>query len=128
MPLDNQRKINHLLAVVNRSFAGRSRTVVFVYETAGIYTYTAVSAIMRPEQIVDPQIYDPSGKNPGLVADMQLVAPLGTNFVGVVYVADTPTATAAAVAAAPKYELIEALPVGIVPGGSHVRALLRRFR
>lgn len=128
MPLNTPQKIAHVLAVVTRVFAGRTKTVVFVYESNGSYTYTAISAIMRPEQITDPQIYDPSGKNPSLVADMQLVAPLGTNFVGVVYIADTPTATLAAVSAAAKYEVIEALPVGIVPGGSHIRALLRRMR
>jgi len=57
-----------------------------------------------------------------------MIAPPGTSFTGVVYIADTTTATSSAVAAAPKYEIIEALPVGIIPGGSHIRALLRRLR
>ena len=52
----------------------------------------------------------------------------GTNFTGVVYIADTVTATSGAVAAAQKYEVIEVLPVGMAPGGSHMRALLRRLR
>jgi 3'-phosphoadenosine 5'-phosphosulfate sulfotransferase (PAPS reductase)/FAD synthetase len=43
------------------------------------------------------------------------------------YIADTPTATSGAVAAAQKYEIIEVLPVGIVPGGSHLRVLCRRL-
>ena len=29
---------------------------------------------------------------------------------------------------AQKYEIIEVLPVGIVPGGSHLRVLCRRLR
>ena len=60
--------------------------------------------------------------------DTQMGAPLGTNFTGAVYIADTVTPTAAAVAGAPRYEMVEVLPVGIVPGGSHLRVLLRRMR
>ena len=127
MPLD-ARKTQHILNVVPKTFAGRQRIVVFVTLASGVYSYTAVQVIMRPEEIIDPQVYDASGHAPQRNADMLLIAPLGTSFTGVVYIADTTTATSAAVAAAPKYEIIEALPVGIVPGGSHVRALLRRLR
>ena len=127
MPLD-ARKTQHLLNVVQKTYAGRQRTVVFVTLASGVYSYTAVQAIMRPEEIIDPQIYDASGQAPVRHADMLMIAPLGTSFTGVVYIADTTTATAPAVAAAPKYEVIEALPVGIVPGGTHIRALLRRLR
>ena len=59
---------------------------------------------------------------------MLLVAPITTNFTGVVMIADTATATAAGVAAALKYEIIEAKPAGIVPGGTHYIVKLRRFR
>jgi len=128
MPLDSTNKINHIQAVVLKSFKGRQRNVTFVYFAAGVYTYTLVSVIMRPEQVIDPQIFDPSGGQPSLSADQQMVAPIGTNFVGVVFVADTTTNTAVGVAAALKYEIIEALPAGIVPGGTHIRVLLRRMR
>lgn len=127
MPLD-ARKSSHILAVVARTFGGRTHTVTFVYLAAGAYSYVQQQVIMRPEQIVDPQVYDAGGNQPALVADMQMVAPLGTSFVGVVFIADTPTNTALGVAAAQKYEVVESMPVGIVPGGSHVRALLRRMR
>ena len=127
MPL-NTLKAQHILSVVSKTFAGRQRTVVFVLQAGGAYSYTAVSVIMRPEEVIDPQIYDASGQPPQRNADMLMIAPLGTNFSGVVYVADTTTPTAPAVAAAPKYEIIESLPVGIVPGGSHIRVLLRRLR
>ena len=127
MPLD-ARKTQHILNVVPKTFAGRQRTVVFVILASGSYSYTAVQVIMRPEEIIDPQIYDANGQAPQRTVDMLMIAPLGTSFTGVVYIADTTTATAPAVAAAPKYEIIEALPVGIVPGGSHIRALLRRLR
>ena len=127
MPLD-ARKTQHILDVVLKTYAGRQRAVVFVTLASGTYSYTAVQVIMRPEEIIDPQIYDTSGQTPRRNVDMLMIAPLATNFTGVVYIADTPTATAPAVAAAPKYEIIEALPVGIVPGGTHFRALLRRLR
>ncbi|MDQ2716818.1 MAG: hypothetical protein M3Z08_18080 [Chloroflexota bacterium] len=127
MPLDT-RKMQHILQLMARSFAGRQRTVVVVYLASGSYSYTAVQVIMRPEQIIDPQVYDASGQALPQGADTQMVAPLGTNFVGAVYVADTTTPTAAAVASAPKYEIVEVLPVGIAPGGSHLRVLLRRLR
>lgn len=127
MPLD-ARKIQHIAQVIALTFTGRQRTVVVVYFANGSYSYSTLQAIMRPEQIRDPQIDDASGHAPLLNADMLMIAPLATNFTGAVYIADTPTATAAAVAAAPKYEIVEALPVGVVPGGTHFRVLLRRLR
>ena len=127
MPLD-ARKTQHILNVIPKTFTGRQRTVVVVYTSGGNYTYSAISVIMRPEEVIDPQVYDASGQPPQRKADMLLVAPLGTNFTGAVYVADTTTATASAVASAPKYEIVQVLPVGIVPGGTHLRVLLRRLR
>lgn len=127
MPLD-PRKILHIAQIVAQTYTGRQRTVVAVYLSSGSYSYSAIQVIMRPEQVLDPQIDDASGHAPIANVDMQMIAPLGTNFTGAVYIADTPTATALAVASAPKYEIIEALPVGIVPGGTHMRVLLRRLR
>ena len=87
-----------------------------------------MQVIFRPMQIIDPQIPDKSGAKPTVQADVILIAPLGTNFSGLAFIADTSTTTAVAVAAAKKYEVIEALPLGMVPGGSHIRAILRRLR
>jgi hypothetical protein len=128
MPLDSQNKINHIQAAVLRTFTGRQKTVVFVYQSSGTYSYVAVQAIFRPQTLIDPQIPDQAGGQPRQLFDMLMVVPINTNFTGVVYVADTPTATSGAVASANKYEVIEALPVGIVPGGTHIVAKLRRFR
>ena len=127
MPLD-PRKIQHIQDVTNSSFADRQRVVVLVTLSGGVYSYTTLLAIMRPLQILNPQIVDTSADNPLHTPDMLMQAPLGTNFTGVVYIADTPTASALAVAAAAKYEILEALPVGLAPGGSHLRLLLRRLR
>lgn len=127
MPLD-ARKIQHVLQVVARSFTGRQRTVVIVSLNAGSYSYTAIQAIMRPQQVNDPQVLNAEGRSLPNNADTLLIAPLGTNFTGAVYVADTTSATASAVASAAKYEIIEVLPAGIVPGGTHLRVALRRLR
>lgn len=62
------------------------------------------------------------------VADTVIIAPLGTNTTGLVRIADTSTATTASVANAAKYEVLEVLPVGIVPTESHLRFVYRRFR
>lgn len=127
MPLD-ARKALHLVQAVARSFQGRQRPVVAVMQAGGAYSFTTLQVIMRPQQVLDPQIDDTLGQPPLRAVDMVLVAPLGTSFSGVVYIADTTTPTAIAVAAAPKYEIVEVLPVGILPGGSHLRVLLRRLR
>jgi hypothetical protein len=127
MPLNSQ-KLTHIQTVIQKSWAGRQKTVVFVTLSSGTYSYTAVSVIFRPQQVIDPQILSTSGGKPLPQFDMMLIAPSGTNFSGVVYIADTSTATSGAVAAAPKYEVIEVLNVGIAPGGDHIRALLRRLR
>lgn len=126
MPLD-PRKIQHIQNVANASFANRQRTVVLVTLSVGIYSYSTLLAIMRPLQILNPQVLDVSSADALRNPDMLMQAPFGTNFTGVVYIADTPTATALAVAAATKYEILEALPVGVAPGGSHVRVLLKRL-
>jgi hypothetical protein len=127
MPLD-ARKALHLLQVVTRSFAGRQRTVVVVALASGSYTYTTIQAIMRPMNVVDLQIDDVAGQPAPRASDTLMIAPLGTNFVGAIYIADTTIANASSVASAPKYEIVEVLPTGIVPGGSHLRVSLRRLR
>lgn len=130
MPLNTSQKIAHVLAAVNKSYAGRQKTVVVAYQNTGggSYSYAAIQMIFRPDMVIDPEIPDSSGRPAGRPADLQAVAPLGTNFTGAVFIADTATATQAAVALATKYQIIEVLPVGIVAGGSHLRITLRRFR
>ena len=127
MPLD-ARKTLHLLKTVALTFASRQRAVVLVSLVNNSYVYSTLEAIMRPIRVTDPQIYDIAGQADPLMADTLMIAPLGTSFSGVVYVADTPTATATAIASANKYEIVEVLPVGLVPGGTHLRVSLRRLR
>ncbi len=127
MPLD-PRKIRHIQNVTNISFANRQRTIVLVILSGGVYSYITLLAIMRPLQVLNPQIVDISAGDPLRTPDMLMQAPAGTSFTGVVYIADTSSATTTAVAGAAKYEILEALPVGLAPGGSHIHVLLRRLR
>ena len=116
MPLD-PRKIAHIQAVIPKTWANRQKTVVFVYNAAGTYSYVAQTVIWRPQDLIDPQVPNVAGAPPGVPADLFMVAPLSTNVTGVVFIADTATATSGAVASSAKYEIIEAVPTGIVPGG-----------
>lgn len=130
MPLDNALKVAKIQTLTLRSFTGRQKTVVFVYQNSGggAYTYTAISVIFRPQNVVDPEIPNASGASPMPQFDVLMVTPITTNFTGVIMVADTTTATANAVATAQKYEIIEAVPTGIIPGGTRYTVRLRRFR
>lgn len=127
MTLD-ARKTIHIQSTITKTFNGRTKQVVFVYQSGGSYSYVSTSVIFRPQKVIDPQIPDMGGAQPKLESDMIMIAPISTSFTGLVFVADTPTATSTAVQAAAKYEVIEALPVGMIPGGTHIRALLRRLR
>ena len=127
MPMD-ARKSAHMASVVPKSWAGRQKTVTLVTESGGTQSYSPVTVIFRPLAEPDPTVADATGRPPALIADSVMMAPTTLSLVGVIFVADTPTATSGAVAAAPKYELIDVLPAGMVPGGTHQRVLLRRLR
>ncbi|GLV60762.1 hypothetical protein KDH_75810 [Dictyobacter sp. S3.2.2.5] len=126
MPLDN-RKRAHILALQARAQSGRQKTVIFVYQSGGSYSYQSVNVILRPQASIERQIPARDGQVPRLVYDALLLAPLNTSFTGVVMIADTTTASAAGVQAARKYQVVEAIPTGIVPGGTRVYAYLRHI-
>jgi hypothetical protein len=128
MPLDNANKIAHVSATVQRTWAGRQKTVVFVYDSGGSYSYVAQTVIFRPQDVIDPQVPNMSGAAPSVPADMLMICALSISLTGVIYIVDTTTATSVAVAAATKYEIIESVPTGIIPGGTHYVVALRRLR
>src|SRR5690349_8561089 len=88
MPLDN-RKSAHMQNMVAKTFAGRQKSVVFVYQSGSSYTYSAINVIFRPQSAIDPQVPTVSGTPPDLHFDVMMIAPLGTSFTGLVFVADT---------------------------------------
>jgi hypothetical protein len=130
MPLDSSLKIAHIQSLYSSSkiYAGRQQTVVFVSLVSGVWTYTVQSVIFRRQDVFDPEQPDTSGAAPKLKADALMVVPISVDMTGVVYVAYTDTATAEAVAASERYEIIECTPTGIVPGGTRYICNLRRFR
>jgi hypothetical protein len=127
MPLDS-RKAAHIVGVIPKTWAGRQKTVTLVTESGGTQSYSAVTVIFRPLAAPDPTLADATGQPPKRIADTIMLAPTSLSLAGVIFVADTPTATSGAVAAAPKYELIDVLPAGMLPGGTHQRVLRRRLR
>jgi hypothetical protein len=127
MPLDD-RKAAHLASAVAKTWTGRQKTVTLVMESGGTQSYSAVSVIFRPLAAPDPTVADAFGRAPAHIADTVMIAPTTLSLVGVIFVADTPTATQLAVAAAPKYEIVDVVPAGMLPGGTHQRVLLRRLR
>ncbi|HEX4207868.1 MAG TPA: hypothetical protein VHZ51_27450 [Ktedonobacteraceae bacterium] len=88
MPLD-ANKSAHIQSIVQKTFAGRQKTVVFVYQASGSYSYIPVQVIFRPQNMLDPRIFNLAGAQPKAEFSTLMVAPLGTNFTGVVFVADT---------------------------------------
>ena len=129
MPLD-ANKVAHIQSLYSSSkiYAQRQQVVVFVALASGVWTYTAQSVIFRKQEVIDPEQPDIAGGSPKIRADAQMVVPIAVSVTGVVYVALTSTATSGAVAAADKYEIIEATPTGIIPGGTRLVCDMRRFR
>jgi hypothetical protein len=127
MPLD-ANKIAHIQAVLPRTWANRQKTVVFVYQSGGTYSYVAATVIFRPQSVIDPEIPNVVGGQPRPAEELLMIAPITTHMTGIVYIADTTTPTASAVASAAKYQIIEAVPTGIIPGGTHYVVYLRRMR
>ena len=126
MPLD-KRKVEHIQSILTRSWGGRQKTVVFVYQNGSSYSYQAVDVLWRPRERTDWQIPNKAGTEPQRDYDTVLQAPLGISFTGVTMIADTATATASAVQAARKYQLIEAVPIGMPSGGTRTHAYLRHM-
>ena len=126
MPLD-ARKATHIQNVFTRSLAGRQKTVVFVTQNGSGYSYSPVNVIFRPHEVINFELPDKAAQAPRQSWDALIVASITTSFVGVVCIADTPIANASAVQNARKYQVIEAIPVGILPGGTRIHAYLRHF-
>ena len=81
MPLD-ANKIAHIQSVIPKTYTGRQKTVVLVYQNPGGsgYTYTAVSVIFRPQEVIEPEIPNLAGAPPRPQYDMLMVAPVTIDF------------------------------------------------
>lgn len=128
MPLDSQNKINHIQAMVQKTWQGRQQQITFVYNSSGTWSYVLQNVIFRRQEVIDPAQPDISGGAPKIKADAVMIVPISVSMIGLVYVAYTNVATALSVSTAEKYECVEITPRGIVPGGTHWEVSLRRFR
>jgi hypothetical protein len=126
MPLD-AIKAAHITALRARAQANRTRSVVFVTLSGTTYSYTAVSVVFKFVRIYDPEIQNIHGAEPKLESDAIVLIPISQSVAGLLYIADTTTATSGAVAAANKYEAVEILPLGILPASTHYEISLRRM-
>ncbi|HET8844097.1 MAG TPA: hypothetical protein VFN35_21705 [Ktedonobacteraceae bacterium] len=129
MPLDD-KKLAHIQGVLTRTWAGRQKTVVFVYCNGGLFSYVAQSVLFRLQQVSDPQIpgAGTGGTMPALSADALMIAPISTTFTGVVFVADTTIASSSAVTSAAKYQILACTQTGMAPAGTRYVVHLRRLR
>lgn len=127
MPLDT-RKLQHMLQVQARSFAGRQRTLVVVALVAGSYTCTPVQGIFKLLENSEPTVLRADGDVLSREIDALLIVPAGTLMTGAVYIADTSSPTSGAVSAAAKYEPLTVLPARGGASNSHLLITLRRLR
>lgn len=119
----------HVQAMRQKQRTGRTKTVVLVFrDGSGNSTYQAVSVVWKQQAFWD--LATLSVKSSAMPRGQEVVmeADIGVNVPGVAFVADTATPTAAAVAAAVKYEIVERHAPGIVPGGTRWFVQLRQLR
>src|SRR5579859_3850703 len=123
------RMVNHIAQRRSDRRASRTRTVVFVTMAAGgALTYTAVNVVWRNIDQWDVTQLDPHGHSQPRGWEVLIEAPTTNPLDVVAYIADTPTATQAAVQAAVKYEVLSRQLLGIAPAGDRWMGHLRRMR
>ncbi|GCF11207.1 hypothetical protein [Dictyobacter arantiisoli] len=126
MPLD-ARKLDHLKVVSARTWMGRQKTMMFVTQSSNTFSAVPCTVLFRSQTLLDLEIPNRNGLPAHQRYDALLVAPMTTNFAGVAYIADTASSTPAAILGARKYQVLETVPGGMLPGGTHITAYLRHF-
>lgn len=104
------RKAARLLANRDRVRAGRTQTVTLVYNRPEGAAYVAADVIWQYEHYPEPDMQVPQDAPIHVRAEL----PITIDATTISYIADTPTATAAGVAAARTYEIISYRRAGIV--------------
>lgn len=123
------RMLSHVAAMRARRRQGRTKTVVFVQQQPlGTYVYTAVNVVWRTVEDWDLSTLEAHGHAQPRGFEVLMECDLTIALAAVAYVADTPTATQPAVAAADKYEILERALLGVAPGGDRWKARLRKLR
>lgn len=123
------RMLSHVAAMRAKRRQGRTKSVVFVQQQPlGTTIYSAVNVVWKTPDDWDLSTLAPSGHAQPRGTEVLMESDLTIPITAVEYVADTPTPTQAAVAAADKYEFIARELLGVAPGGDRWKSRLRKLR
>ena len=120
------RKLARILANRDRVRQGRTTTITLVYNKPEGTIYQAANVVWQYQHYADPIAQRPFAEGMPNAIHVRAECPITLDPGQISYIADTPTATAAAVAAAHVYEIVSYRKAGIVANRWSVH--LRRMR
>jgi hypothetical protein len=120
------RKRARILANRDRVRQGRTTTVTLVYNKPEGTIYQAANVVWQYQHYADPIAQEPSAEATPSAIHVRAEFPITLDPTQISYIADTPTATAAGVVAAHRYEIVSYRQAGIVANRWSVH--LRRIR
>ena len=120
------RKLARILANRDRVRQGRTTTVTLVHNKPEGTIYQAADIVWQYQHYADPIAQEPSTEGTPSAIHVRVELPITLDPTQISYIADTPTATAAGVAAAHRYEIVSYRKAGIVANRWTVH--LRRLR
>src|SRR5438067_13331525 len=107
------RKLGRILANRERLRQGRTTTVTLVYNKPEGTIYQVADVVWQYQHYADPIAQQPSQEGTPSAIHVRAEFPITCDVAQISYVADTPTATAAGVAAAHTYEIVSYRKAGI---------------
>lgn len=116
------RKIARLVSNRDRIRQGRDVTITLVYNDPAGTRYATAAVIWQEQSYAEPAARAPTDAPIDVLAEF----PLGIDVRQISLIANTPTPTPAAVAAATTYEILAYHRMGIIP--NRWRVHLRRLR
>jgi hypothetical protein len=108
------RKLARILANRDRVRQGRTTTVTLAYNKPEGTIYQAANVVWQYQHYADPIAQQPSAEGTPSAIHVRAECPITLDPRQISYIADTPTATAAGVAAAHRYEIVSYRKAGIV--------------
>jgi hypothetical protein len=108
------RKLARIRANRDRVCQGRTTTVTLVYNKPEGTIYQAANVVWQYQHYADPIAQEPSAEGTPSAIHVRAECPITLDPTQISYIADTPTATAAGVAAAHRYEIVSYRKAGIV--------------
>jgi hypothetical protein len=120
------RKLARILANRERVRQGRTATVILVYNKPEGTIYQAANVAWQYQHYADPVAQQLSAEGTPNAIHVRAELPITLDPTQISYIADTPTTTAAGVAAAHSYEIVSYRKAGIVANRWIVH--LRRLR